>query len=65
MAADLLSGTVSHVIDGGTLLLDTDEKIRFAGINSPELDKKGTAFAELSARMADQTRGVSISADPE
>ena len=51
MAADLTSGIVTRVIDGDTLVLGTGEKIRLAGINSPELARENRS-AEPS-RMID------------
>ena len=51
MAVDLASGMVSCVIEGDTLVLDTGEKNRLAGINSLELAKEN-GFAKPLANEA-------------
>ena len=51
MTLDLTSGIVSRVIDGDTLVLETGQKIRLAGINSPELARENCP-AEFLANVA-------------
>ena len=44
--------TVKHVIDGDTILLETDEQVRYLGIDAPELGHDG----EPSQFMAEESR---------
>ena len=48
---------MSRVIDGDTLVLDMGEKIRLAGINSPELAKKNLPAEPLANEAKSALKG--------
>ena len=60
MAADLTSGIVSRVIGGDTLVLETGEKIRLAGINAPELARGNRPAEPLANEAKSVLEGVLV-----
>ena len=51
---------MSRVIDGDTLVLDTGEKIRLAGINSPELARENRPAEPLAKQAKSTLEGLLV-----
>ena len=60
IAADLTSRIVSRVIDGDTLVLDTGEKIRLAGISSPVLARENCPVEPLANEAKSTPEGLLV-----
>ena len=60
IAADLTSRIVSRVIDGDTLVLDTGEKIRLAGVNSRKLVRENRPAEPLANETKSALEGLLV-----
>jgi len=58
LSADTRQVQVRHVVDGDTLVLDSGETVRLAGINTPELGQNGQPDQPLAAAATRALRGL-------
>ncbi len=58
------TGIVTAVIDGDTILVDSDKLIRLVGIDTPEIRKKGSTEATDFTTLALSGRPVTVRVDP-
>ena len=57
-SAHVRQAQVRHVVDGDTLVLDSGETVRLAGINTPELGQNGQPDQPLAAASTRALRGL-------
>lgn len=62
-AQTLTSATVQRVIDGDTFVLTNGERVRFIGIDAPEIGEPGAATATEFVRSRVEGRTVWLEAD--